>query len=1153
MVELRDSEANYLKRLEIIEDVFHKPLTKLAGTADEVLDHDQIRTLLGPVEPLRPLNQSSINKSFKDRLGKLGDATPKSDVHVGDIFAELRSSFFEAYTKYATIYVTKMRPMLLALNKHNKRWQKYCQTEFLAGTTQGCYVQDLLITPIQRVCQYKLFLEDLVPLYGHDASETASLNKAIAHLERETADLRRLMDEDLEEIGRVDRVHRSLIPMQDTFPHEPYRRLVKEGYLYFEQPSGALKKVYVHLFNDSTLISFPMKWKFLTSIVLFHKEVRDLKLDGDVQRMIKIESKSLGGKPTNVRLYGHDEAQAQEWLEAIKDERELWGQEGAQMEREAESAASRAVPDAQRRRDMKDESPQSRMNLSQPQAPRKKSGPLICRIQSTSKGNKLKAGWQSRFVKVEDDMLMIYSHGEPVAKDLLVCVPLTRTVVAIPHPRDLKGNKSLKYAFSIVTGHEKYYFAPEKNTKESMESWLRVVQTSTQPVVDIKGFEAASAGVDRRFEHLQTELMEVPIMGSKDLAGLEVKARASGDLSPEVEDLISEFKSIRSAQDRKIQDLIKEVESIKKEQKMNVDDIQKVLDELSVKEKLIKALTRENADLLAGTHKDTAAFNAAADASLARVSAAEFEERSAQKDRDMKVLKLEHEEEMAKYKKRELAWSQVYEDAEAGDEYLDPFIGWMPQVWPNYNIRGITAAMEGGPTDMKDTPRRGSAAPMVGGAYTDADWEDDPRTTDLQHKYENLEAEHRKMQKEKHQLAEQLENTQEDAKALMANMRTQNVSSIPPSEYASFLRQKSEHEAWLHDKKAFYQASLLMDFKNADLEKMKADYERYQAGERVRLQAEERKLRDVARNLQSRKCADPCSVEEVDRLWTNLSVAERMYEDMLKDEEIRRNVKKRYTTEFHDEASRLLEWCRMQKGNLVVLEEPDQIQEFCASLQNTFIQMESNFEVLTEMGEGLLPDKDVEHDLLEVSEVWLNLQIYAYEKLRHTLLEIHSSSKLEDEVRSFAPFSKRMKVFVDEVEKLLSVPTDEESMEVVRPVLKQCHRLQAGFGPHNLLMDHLSDFSIRMECLRDNFDVLKKSVLSKLTFMSRHMGLLNATYSRQKEFDSNVADLSGWIGTASQQGGVPSLTFGGWTPMQRQVDSLKMLLEQELSQSDKGI
>ena len=43
--------------------------------------------------------------------------------------------------------------------------------------------------------------------------------------------------------------------------------------------------------------------------------------------------------------------------------------------------------------------------------------------------------------------------------------------------------------------------------------------------------------------------------------------------------------------------------------------------------------------------------------------------------------------------------------------------------------------------------------------------------------------------------------------------------------------------------------------------------------------------------------------------------------------------------------SRLVDWCRMQKANLMVLEDPDQIQEFCASLQNTFVQMESNLEV----------------------------------------------------------------------------------------------------------------------------------------------------------------------------------------------------------------
>ena len=82
------------------------------------------------------------------------------------------------------------------------------------------------------------------------------------------------------------------------------------------------------------------------------------------------------------------------------------------------------------------------------------------------------------------------------------------------------------------------------------------------------------------------------------------------------------------------------------------------------------------------------------------------------------------------------------------------------------------------------------------------------------------------------------------------------------------------------------------------------------------------------------------------------------------------------------------------------------------------------------MGESLLPDKDVEQGLLEVCEVWLNLQVFAYEMVRNTLLEVHADSKVEEEIRTYAPYSKKVKFFLDDVEKLLNLPTDDESLEV---------------------------------------------------------------------------------------------------------------------------
>src|SRR5262249_27779565 len=152
--------------------------------------------------------------------------------------------------------------------------------------------------------------------------------------------------------------------------------------------------------------------------------------------------------------------------------------------------------------------------------------------------------------------------------------------------------------------------------------------------------------------------------------------------------------------------------------------------------------------------------------------------------------------------------------------------------------------------------------------------------------------------------------------------------------------------------------------------------------------------------------------------------------------------------EFETERKRLLLWCRQQKTNLDAMVEADHVQEFCASLLNNFPTMEENFTVLLEIAEPLLPSPAIQEARLEANEVWLNLQISAYERLRHTLLEIHPKSKLEDEVREFSGYSTAVSEFFAEFTRLLATPSDAESQQFVRPVVEQCNVLKEQFAAH---------------------------------------------------------------------------------------------------------
>eukprot|EP00760_Papus_ankaliazontas_P032121 PhM_4_TR5643/c0_g1_i1/m.65725 len=226
------------------------------------------------------------------------------------------------------------------------------------------------------------------------------------------------------------------------------------------------------------------------------------------------------------------------------------------------------------------------------------------------------------------------------------------------------------------------------------------------------------------------------------------------------------------------------------------------------------------------------------------------------------------------------------------------------------------------------------------------------------------------------------------------------------------------------------------------------------------------------------------------------------------------------TTAYEDfvkESGKLLQWCRQQKTDLEALTEPDLIQKFCTALEGNYKTMYDNFEMLCSMGQDLMPNVSVEKTLMECNEVWLNLQIFAHEVLQHTMLEIHARSKLEDEVRAFSTYSTRFNETLKSLHEMFSLPMDDESKAVVASVLEQTEQLQKDFMPHLLLSDHLKEFSLRMECLRDNYNNLRRTVFARLTFLSQQqLPLLNTSHRRRDEYLSRMRELRTWVDKKDQ-------------------------------------
>jgi hypothetical protein len=239
--------------------------------------------------------------------------------------------------------------------------------------------------------------------------------------------------------------------------------------------------------------------------------------------------------------------------------------------------------------------------------------------------------------------------------------------------------------------------------------------------------------------------------------------------------------------------------------------------------------------------------------------------------------------------------------------------------------------------------------------------------------------------------------------------------------------------------------------------------------------------------------------------------------------------------EFLRNQNKLVQWCRQQRSALESIKDADQIQEYATSFQNNVTVMETNFLVLMELSEPLVPNASVEDALREVTDVWLHLEIFAYEKLRATLMDQHMESGLQTECKMWMEYSGGLRKFLLDAQRLLQMPTDDESKALTQPVLEFCTALVGEHDAHSTIVEHLSDFSVREDCLKEHYAAIRRTVFSKLTLLTQSFHTVH-NYPRKQEYTDRLAELTDWVECKSQG--------NAWKQLLSRVAKMRQLIEE---------
>jgi hypothetical protein len=152
--EILDTEHSYIFDLRVILSVFKAPLEQAILSGNSIISQDDINLLFGNIEDILNVNSELLIKLEKDRsVVHLSALIPTAF-----IFMEKK---FDSYIPYCNAYSNMMERIqeLMANNYKFKTFIDNCKT---LEDCRNLDVVSFIIKPVQRICKYPLFFNDLM-------------------------------------------------------------------------------------------------------------------------------------------------------------------------------------------------------------------------------------------------------------------------------------------------------------------------------------------------------------------------------------------------------------------------------------------------------------------------------------------------------------------------------------------------------------------------------------------------------------------------------------------------------------------------------------------------------------------------------------------------------------------------------------------------------------------------------------------------------------------------------------------------------------------------------------------------------------------------------------------------------------------------------
>jgi len=313
--EILKTEKDYIRDLEIIIDVFLRPLRESA-----ILSPKDITVMFSNVEQLLIINQN-----FLEQLEKRREKSPVL-LEIGDLLL-VTADVLGKYTMYCSNHPFAV---LLYQSIQSKPFKKFVEECSRLPECSKLDIPGYLIKPVQRICRYPLLIREMLKMTGENHVDRANLLLSLEKLESIVA----IVNESTPKAEMVS----AMVEIQNQFVENiniltQTRRLVRNDYFYvyntdeekkFKSKLSSKREFLreLFLFNDLFLMGKPTRDGKLTLMKMCAAEAlsfSDMDIVNGYHRFFLLNANS--GQAGYV-CATHEESVKNEWKTHLKKIRE---------------------------------------------------------------------------------------------------------------------------------------------------------------------------------------------------------------------------------------------------------------------------------------------------------------------------------------------------------------------------------------------------------------------------------------------------------------------------------------------------------------------------------------------------------------------------------------------------------------------------------------------------------------------------------------------------------------------------------------------------------------------------------------------------------------------------------------------------------------